>query len=164
MGTSLDPVPGNIEASAAPSEQDDAAKLPALVEELIKTEKSYISRIRALKLVRNTVQLHWPQAYADPLRNFSKRADHMIIPPYEAKIIFANIDAVVHAAETFFQDLAGATVETVGAVCLQHVGFYTASRSSSSATGPLSRTEYTSASRTNPSGSSKTWPRSTPHS
>jgi hypothetical protein len=46
----------------------------------------------------------------------------MIIPPYEAKIIFANIDAVVHAAETFFQDLAGATVETVGAVCLQHVG------------------------------------------
>jgi hypothetical protein len=55
MGTSLDPVPGNIEAAAAPSEQDDAAKLPALVEELIKTEKSYISRIRALKLVRNTV-------------------------------------------------------------------------------------------------------------
>jgi hypothetical protein len=30
---------------------DDAARLPALVEELIKTERSYISRIMTLKTV-----------------------------------------------------------------------------------------------------------------
>lgn len=41
---------------------------------------------------------------------------------YEAKTIFANIEAVVLAAETFLRDLEGATLDSVSSICLSHVG------------------------------------------
>lgn len=45
----------------------------------------------------------------------------MIVPVYEAKTLFANIDQIVTAAFTFMMDLDRATPETVAEVCLKHV-------------------------------------------
>jgi hypothetical protein len=50
-----------------------------------------------------------------------------IIPPYEAKTLFTNIDAIVPAAAVFLADLeamynSGQGAATVGDVCLRHVG------------------------------------------
>jgi len=46
----------------------------------------------------------------------------MIVPVYEAKTLFANIDQIVTAAFTFMMDLDRATPDTVAEVCLKHVG------------------------------------------
>lgn len=45
----------------------------------------------------------------------------MIIPLYEAKTIFANIDAVVDAAFAFLHDLELATVDSIAEICTKHV-------------------------------------------
>jgi hypothetical protein len=45
----------------------------------------------------------------------------MIVPVYEAKTLFANIDQIVTAAFTFMMDLDRATPDTVAEVCLKHV-------------------------------------------
>jgi hypothetical protein len=51
----------------------------------------------------------------------------MIIPVYDAKVMFANIDAVVEAAERFCRDLqevdltGRARDRNIGDVCLHHV-------------------------------------------
>jgi hypothetical protein len=45
----------------------------------------------------------------------------MIVPVYEAKTLFANIDHIVTAAFTFMMDLDRATPDTVAEVCLKHV-------------------------------------------
>lgn len=67
-----------------------------------------------------------PQSYADPLRHFAKQGYSVIIPAYEAKILFSNIDAVLPAAQTFLNDLeemwaSGQAENLVGDVCLRHV-------------------------------------------
>jgi len=66
------------------------------------------------------------QSYADPLRKFAKDEMSKIIPLYEAKTLFCNIDAIVPAAAVFLADLeamfdAGMGSSTVGDVCLRHV-------------------------------------------
>jgi hypothetical protein len=45
----------------------------------------------------------------------------MIIPVYEAKALFANIDQVCIAATTFMIDLDKASPNNVAEVCLKHV-------------------------------------------
>jgi hypothetical protein len=45
----------------------------------------------------------------------------MIVPVYEAKTLFANIDQIVTTAFTFMMDLDRATPDTVAEVCLKHV-------------------------------------------
>lgn len=45
----------------------------------------------------------------------------MIVPVYEAKTLFANIDQIVTAAFTFMMDLDRATSDTVAEICLKHV-------------------------------------------
>jgi hypothetical protein len=45
----------------------------------------------------------------------------MIIPVYEAKTLFANIDQIVTAAFTFSSELDRATPVTVAEICLRHV-------------------------------------------
>ena len=67
------------------------------------------------------------QNYADPLRNFARQDFSKIIPMYEAKTLFTNIDAIVAASKLFLEDLekmwASAQGETtVGDICLRHVG------------------------------------------
>ncbi|KAK6904572.1 hypothetical protein I203_105388 [Kwoniella mangroviensis CBS 8507] len=73
-------------------------RLNNLIEELVRTERSYLSRIHALKT---------------------------LIPPYEAKAMFANIEAIVPASAAFLTDLdammqSGRAEDTVGDVCLKH--------------------------------------------
>lgn len=51
----------------------------------------------------------------------------MIIPVYDAKVMFANIDAVVEAAENFSKDLQEVDISgrvknrNIGDICLLHV-------------------------------------------
>jgi hypothetical protein len=112
----------------SPKKREDAARrLHSLVEELVRTERSYLLRIKALKAVgsHQTTQLTG-QAYADPLRSFAKDKHTQIIPLYEAKNLFANIDQVVPASMSFLADLeeiwlSGRGVDHVGDVCLKHV-------------------------------------------
>jgi hypothetical protein len=52
----------------------------------------------------------------------------MIIPVYEAKALFANIDQVCTAAVTFMMDLDKATPSNVAEICLKHVGHQSGSR------------------------------------
>ncbi len=66
------------------------------------------------------------QAYADPLRTFAKDVNTRIIPLYEAKNLFANVDEIVTASSAFLSDLeeiwaAGLGSQAVGEVCLRHV-------------------------------------------
>ena len=61
------------------------------------------------------------------MRKFAKRPETMIIPVYDAKVMFANIDAVVAAAESFCADLQDVDLSgrardrNIGDVCLHHV-------------------------------------------
>ena len=63
--------------------------------------------------------------YADPLRQFAKSKDTAIIPPYEAKTLFGNIDQLLPVNEAFLAALEamGPNPETagcIGDVCLKH--------------------------------------------
>jgi hypothetical protein len=73
------------------------------------TERSYVSRIRTLQ-----------KAYAEPLRNFAKKKDSAILPSYEAKTLFGNIDAIIPVNEAFLADLEAAGPSHIGDVCLRH--------------------------------------------
>jgi RhoGEF domain len=84
----------------------------------VTTERSYVRRINTLK-----------QSYADPLRSFARTKDTAIIPPYEAKTLFGNIDALIPANEAFLVDLekmispnGHRLVGGIGDVALKHVG------------------------------------------
>ncbi|WVQ81448.1 hypothetical protein IAT38_003572 [Cryptococcus sp. DSM 104549] len=89
-------------------------RLDNLIEELVRTERSYLSRVHALKT-----------AYADRLRLYAKDPNQQLIPPYEAKAMFANIEAILPASVAFLSDLegmlsSGRPEELVGDVCLKH--------------------------------------------
>ena len=65
--------------------------------------------------------------YADPLRKFSRNKDTAILPPYEAKTLFGNIDQLLPVNEAFLADLermlkpdGPRTVGGVGDVALRH--------------------------------------------
>ncbi|KAK8843437.1 hypothetical protein IAR55_007094 [Kwoniella newhampshirensis] len=89
-------------------------RLSNLIDELVRTERSYLSRVHALKT-----------SYADRLRLFARDANQQLIPPYEAKAMFANIEAIVPASAAFLTDLdamlrTGQGEVTVGDICLRH--------------------------------------------
>ncbi|WOO83440.1 Rho guanine nucleotide exchange factor gef2 [Vanrija pseudolonga] len=90
-------------------------RLSAILDEFIKTERSYVARIKALKM-----------SYADPLRHFAKQGYSVIVPMYEAKTLFSNIDVILPAAQSFLADLEavwalGNAAAQVGDVCLRHL-------------------------------------------
>ncbi|TFK22329.1 hypothetical protein FA15DRAFT_522036 [Coprinopsis marcescibilis] len=94
----------------------DASKLSSTIDEFVSTERSYVQRMRILK-----------DDYADPLRTFAKSKDTAIIPLYEAKTIFGNIDSIIPVHEAFLLDLekmvspsGPATVGGIGDVSLRH--------------------------------------------
>lgn len=65
--------------------------------------------------------------YADPLRSFARSKDTAIIPAYEAKTLFGNIDNLLPVNEAFLMDLekmqapnGSRTVGGVGDVALRH--------------------------------------------
>jgi len=90
--------------------------LASVINELVTSEKSYVKRLQILK-----------QDYADPLRNFSRSKDTAIIPAYEAKTLFGNIDNLLPVNEAFLTDLEKMAapngfkaVGGVGDVALRH--------------------------------------------
>ena len=72
----------------------NTSALADITKELLNTERNYVKKLRILKA-----------EYADPLRNFSKSKHTAIIPPYEAKTIFGNIDQLLPVNEAFLADL-----------------------------------------------------------
>lgn len=89
--------------------------LSDIINELVTTERSYVRRLRTLK-----------SDYADPLRAFSRSKETAIVPPYEAKTLFGNIDQLLPVNEAFLVDLEkmlspdGHEVCGVGDVALKH--------------------------------------------
>ena len=85
----------------------------------------------------------------------------MIVPVYEAKTLFANIDQIVTAAFTFMMDLDRATPETVADVCLKHVcRLKRVLADDSYLLALLILTGHTSENRTNRRGCFRRWSRS----
>lgn len=94
----------------------NTSALSDLMNELVTTERTYVQRLRILK-----------DSYADPLRSYARSKDTAIIPPYEAKILFGNIDQLVLANEALLHDLeqmiapdGAQTVGGIGDVLLYH--------------------------------------------
>lgn len=94
----------------------DSTALTDVVNELVNTERSYVKRLQILK-----------NDYADPLRQFSRNKNTAILPAYEAKTLFGNIDNLLPVNEAFLLDLekmvapdGPETVGGVGDVALRH--------------------------------------------
>ncbi|KAH0839928.1 hypothetical protein J3R83DRAFT_882 [Lanmaoa asiatica] len=91
----------------------DSSALSEVINELVNTERSYVKRLRTLK-----------NDYADPLRQFSKSKSTAILPPYEAKTLFGNIDNLLPVNEAFLADLekmiAPNGSRNIGDVALRH--------------------------------------------
>ncbi|WVW79055.1 hypothetical protein I302_101018 [Kwoniella bestiolae CBS 10118] len=109
-----DELEGKSPGWSGPRREEMSNRLNNLIEELVRTERSYLSRIHALKT-----------SYADRLRLFSRDPNQQLIPPYEAKAMFANIEAIVPASASFLTDLdammqSGRAEDLVGDVCLRH--------------------------------------------
>jgi hypothetical protein len=82
----------------------------------VETERGYVKRLRSLK-----------NDYADPLRNFARSKNTSIIPAYEAKTLFGNVDNLLPVNEAFLTDLekmlapnGAKVVGGVGDVALRH--------------------------------------------
>ncbi|KAJ7781077.1 RhoGEF domain-containing protein [Mycena metata] len=94
----------------------DSSALASSIHELVETERSYVKRLRSLK-----------NDYADPLRNFARSKNTSIIPAYEAKTLFGNVDNLLPVNEAFLTDLekmmapnGAQMVGGVGDVALRH--------------------------------------------
>ncbi|KAJ7228502.1 RhoGEF domain-containing protein [Mycena pura] len=94
----------------------DSSALASTINELVETERTYVKRLRSLK-----------HDYADPLRNFARSKNTAIIPSYEAKILFGNVDNLLPVNEAFLIDLEKMlapngvnVVGGVGDVALRH--------------------------------------------
>lgn len=88
-----------------------------VLNEFVTTERSYVSRLNILKF-----------SYADPLRKFARKKEEAIIPAYEAKTLFGNIDVILPANEAFLADLelmmnptGPSTFGGIGDVALKHI-------------------------------------------
>ncbi|KAF7355459.1 DH domain-containing protein [Mycena sanguinolenta] len=94
----------------------DSSALASSIQELVDTERGYVKRLRSLK-----------HDYADPLRNFARSKNTAIIPAYEAKTLFGNVDNLLPVNEAFLADLekmlapnGAKVVGGVGDVALRH--------------------------------------------
>ncbi|KZS91196.1 hypothetical protein SISNIDRAFT_456791 [Sistotremastrum niveocremeum HHB9708] len=110
LPASTDTMPSSTpDPSLHQSSKPDPTALADVIHEFITTERSYLSRITMLKT-----------AYADPLRNFARSNDSAIIPRYEAKTLFGNIDALVPVHAAFLADLEAHGEKRIGDVALKH--------------------------------------------
>ena len=94
----------------------DTSALASVINELVSSERSYVKRLQILK-----------NDYADPLRNFARSRDTAILPAYEAKTLFGNVDNLLPINEAFLADLeimvtanGPKTVGGIGDVALRH--------------------------------------------
>ncbi|KAF8622083.1 hypothetical protein AX15_007227 [Amanita polypyramis BW_CC] len=112
-GTSLNESEGPTQRKRA---MTDTSGLQSVINELVASERSYVKRLQILK-----------NDYADPLRNFARSKETAILPAYEAKTLFGNIDNLLPVNEAFLTDLekmmtpyGPKTVGGVGDVALRH--------------------------------------------
>ena len=90
----------------------NTSALADIIKELVITERNYVKKLRILKT-----------EYGDPLRTFSREKTTAIIPPYEAKTLFGNIDQLLPVNEAFLADLEKMDQDRgpgVGDVALKH--------------------------------------------
>lgn len=94
----------------------DSSDLANQLNEFINTERTYVKKLRTLK-----------HDYADPLRSFARSKETAILAPYEAKVLFGNIDNLLPTNEAFLMDLekmiapnGTKTVGGIGDVSLKH--------------------------------------------
>ncbi|KAJ7368468.1 hypothetical protein DFH08DRAFT_26721 [Mycena albidolilacea] len=94
----------------------NSSALASSIQELVDTERGYVKRLKSLKI-----------DYADPLRNFARSKNTAIIPAYEAKTLFGNVDNLLPVNEAFLTDLekmlapnGAKVVGGVGDVALRH--------------------------------------------
>ncbi|KAK2466062.1 hypothetical protein APHAL10511_001704 [Amanita phalloides] len=94
----------------------DTSALASVISELVSSERSYVKRLQILKT-----------DYADPLRKFSRSKETAILPTYEAKTLFGNIDNLLPINEAFLTDLekmmtshGPKTMGGIGDVALRH--------------------------------------------
>ncbi|KAF9464393.1 hypothetical protein BDZ94DRAFT_1161981 [Collybia nuda] len=94
----------------------DSSALSSVINELVTSERTYVKRLQILK-----------NDYADPLRNFARSKDTAILPAYEAKTLFGNVDNLLPVNEAFLTDLEKMmapngmrAVGGVGDVALRH--------------------------------------------
>ncbi|KAG9317464.1 hypothetical protein JVU11DRAFT_1666, partial [Chiua virens] len=108
--TTITPHAGDLQRKRSVT---DLAALSEVINELVNTERSYVKRLRTLK-----------NDYADPLRQFSKSKSTAILPPYEAKTLFGNIDVLLPVNEVFLTDLEKVVApngsQNIGDVALRH--------------------------------------------
>lgn len=69
-------------------------KFESMLQELVRTEKSYVQRIEVMY-----------QRYAVPLRQMARDRDTSIIPLYESQRLFGNIGEILGANMAFLRDL-----------------------------------------------------------
>ena len=86
--------PSSSQTSLPLTKPSSAAALQDVINELVATERSYVQRLRTLR-----------DDYARPLREYAKNKDTLIIPQYEAKTLFGNVDQIVPVNEAFLVDL-----------------------------------------------------------
>ncbi|KAH9943155.1 uncharacterized protein BXZ73DRAFT_40576 [Epithele typhae] len=105
LGESIDLVPASTNSSPSTTDMKqvrikrrramtNTSALADITKELVTTERTYVKKLRVLK-----------KEYADPLREFSKNKHTAIVPPYQAKAIFGNIDKLLPVNEAFLTDL-----------------------------------------------------------
>ncbi|KAE9410179.1 hypothetical protein BT96DRAFT_969851 [Gymnopus androsaceus JB14] len=94
----------------------ESSALASAINELVTTERSYVKKLQTLK-----------SDYADPLRKFAGSKSTAIIPKYEAKTLFGNLDNLLPVNEAFLTDLekmmapnGSRTVGGIGDVALRH--------------------------------------------
>jgi protein ECT2 len=94
----------------------DLTAIEDILNEFVSTERSYVKRLRTLKL-----------DYADPLRTFARSKDTAIISLYDANTLFGNIDNILPVNEALLHDLEKMlspegphTVGFIGDVVLRH--------------------------------------------
>ncbi|KAI0722338.1 hypothetical protein C8T65DRAFT_600229 [Cerioporus squamosus] len=90
----------------------NSSALTDIIKELVTTERNYVKKLRILKT-----------EYGDPLRTFAREKTTAIIPPYEAKTLFGNIDHLLPVNEAFLADLEKMDQDRgpgVGDVALKH--------------------------------------------
>ncbi|TCD67500.1 hypothetical protein EIP91_012305 [Steccherinum ochraceum] len=124
LSSSTDPFTNSSQSGEGPHGRKramtDSTALQDVINEFVSTEQSYVKRLRILKT-----------DYADPLRTFSRSKNTAILPPYEAKTLFGNIDQLLPVNEAFMYDLermmqpdGPQTVGGIGDVALKHFKEY----------------------------------------
>ncbi|KAH8913615.1 Dbl homology domain-containing protein, partial [Atractiella rhizophila] len=89
------PLPSSLSSMPQKTARHNPQALSSRLRELVDTERSYVRRLGN---------------YALPLRTFAKDKNSLIIPPFEARVLFGNVEALLGLNEQFLGVLEGMRV------------------------------------------------------